>query len=779
MKRTNFVVAAAMVFAASACNSCSDPVQRVGGDTDITDTGITDMCVGATCDGNDDADSDDATMMDAGSDASDCPAARTCASQCCEEGQLCLGDACVTPGIDCDVNQDCPDGEVCEPILGKCIPDPGVECTFQPDFEEFDPEVELAWRAEATTPAPEYDQVMMTPAVADITEDGTPDVVFSSFTGGAYNEESVLRAFDGRTFQPIFDLTDAAKRVSGSASVALGDIDNDLKNEIVAVAPPGQGLIAFDDHTTDWEVMWTSVAFPMSWSGAYLTDLDGDGTVEIVAGRRVLDAETGEVHCANPDIVDVALNSSAADLDDDGILEVVTGAGAFRFVDNGDGTFSCPTYWTMPGGFPAVADFGNFEGGARMYGQADGIPEVVTVSTAATEQIQLLNGQTGERIWAATLPTTDHPYFSDVECQNKTGAGPPTVADFDGDGEPEIAMAGACYYVVYETDGTLLWKHPSQDFSSRVTGSSVFDFEGDGKAEVVYADECFVRVYDGEGNGDGTTEVLFKRSHSSGTTRELPVIVDVDRDYHAEIIMISNDYSNVDDRCRMYWPDYDALGGAERGVLVVEDPRNEWVTTRPVWNQHAYHVTNVCDGLDDSLCPGAAQNLPGVIPPTQEANWKLGFLNNFRQNVQGEGLFDAPDLVVADIDHECGGDSITIAVTVANQGARGVVAGTKVALYFGFQGDEELVTVLETTVDLPPGGRETLTYDWTDAPDVDVEEFSIRAVVDSDDMGAGLHNECIEDNNTLEFEGTCQCMQDSDCDINEFCADGTCVEVPD
>src|SRR5690606_6402913 len=140
---------------------------------------------------------------------------------------------------------------------------------------------------------------------------------------------------------------------------------------------------------------------------------------------------------------------------------------------------------------------------------------------------------TGALLWAATLPTDGHKYYSAIECTTN-GIGPPTIADFDGDGAPEIGAAGACFYVVYDTNGTMLWKHSSQDFSSRVTGSSVFDFQGDGKAEVGYADECFWRVYDGTGNGDGTTNILYKRSHTSGTTRELPVIVDVDGDYHAD-----------------------------------------------------------------------------------------------------------------------------------------------------------------------------------------------------------------------------------------------------
>ena len=80
-------------------------------------------------------------------------------------------------------------------------------------------------------------------------------------------------------------------------------------------------------------------------------------------------------------------------------------------------------------------------------------------------------------------------------------SGPPTVADFDGDGRAEIGTAGANFYVVVDLDcigdpvpdgcdsNGILWKVPNNDCSSRATGSSVFDFEGDGSAEVVYADE--------------------------------------------------------------------------------------------------------------------------------------------------------------------------------------------------------------------------------------------------------------------------------------------------
>jgi hypothetical protein len=771
---------------AAGCGGCEGE-STTGQDQQRDDAGL---CLGDGCADALDTSPDDDTSgsdtgvdsndeEDSGSDADICPPANECAAECCTDGQLCLNDTCVEPGADCTHNLECDGGEICEPTLAKCIPNSGQTCEWRPPTEVFEPKVDLAWRDDANTVEPAYNQVMMTPAVIDITDSGTPDIVFSTFTGGNYNAESVLRAIDGRTYDPIFDLADPAKRVSGSASLAIGDIDSDGRNEIVAVRPGASGLIVFDDHTTDWAIKWETGDFPMSWDGATLVDLDANGTVEVVAANRVYNGTTGELECVASGISASPSNSVAVDLDGDGNQEVVAANGAFKFVADGQGGFDCPVYFTYEGasGFPAVGDFGTFSNGERLFGQFDGKPEIVTVNTSASDQVALSNGQTGELIWSATLPTTGHPHFSDTQCSAATGAGAPTVADFDGDGVPEVATAGACYYLVYETDGSLKWKAPTQDFSSRITGSSVFDFQGDGKAEVVYADECFIYVYDGTGNDDGTTDVLFKRAHTSGTTRELPVVVDVNADYHANIVVISNDYSGVGNRCRTYWPDFDNLGGEERGILVLADEQNRWVSTRPVWNEHAYHVTNVCDGMDDQLCPGRV-NKAGAIPIGKKNNWEISHLNNFRQNVQGSGLFNAPDLVISNIKTTCGGDGLELSLTVANQGSRGVGPGVDIGVWVTIAGNEDYLTTLTTTVDLPPGGRETLTYQWADAPDPAGQTISVRAVADTNEAGDSQHNECVEDNNETVNEARCACEEMSDCNPGEYCTTaGQCLPI--
>ena len=124
--------------------------------------------------------------------------------------------------------------------------------------------------------------------------------------------------------------------------------------------------------------------------------------------------------------------------------------------------------------------------------------------------------------------------------------GPVTIGDFNNDGLPEIGIASAGLFGVYDpkckgyvpgecADKYVLWERWSQDQSSGTTGSSLFDFDGDGQAEAVYADECFTRVYDGK-----TGTVLFSAKRSSTTSIEGPVIADIDNDGSAEILMGSD-----------------------------------------------------------------------------------------------------------------------------------------------------------------------------------------------------------------------------------------------
>ena len=278
--------------------------------------------------------------------------------------------------------------------------------------------------------------------------------------------------------------------------------------------------------------------------------------------------------------------STVANINLDGYPEVVSGKVYYKY--NGNILWSDDS---RSDGFIGVANFDN-----DLYG------EVVVVGNNRV-RVQKHNGVI---LWEALIPgrcstnqeiectIDDYENVCPTTCQ--IGGGPPTIANYDSDPEPEIGIAGAHYYIVFDNDGKILWKQKTKDFSSRVTGSSVFDFNNDGEAEVLYNDEHYFRIYR---SFDG--KVLTEIPNPSGTLYENPVVADVDGDGQAEIVLMANNY---------------AFSGAT-GIRVFEDEYGKWVETRPIWNQHTYHITNVNDD--------------GTIPLSEENNWQVGF-NNFRLN---------------------------------------------------------------------------------------------------------------------------------------------------
>jgi len=286
--------------------------------------------------------------------------------------------------------------------------------------------------------------------------------------------------------------------------------------------------------------------------------------------------------------------------------------------------------------------------------------------------------------------------------------GPPTIADFDNDGQPEIGVAGSGVYMVVEANGNTKWSRSTVDYSSGFTGSAVFDFEGDGAAEVVYADENDVWVFDG---ATGTVKMQESR-HSSATCSEYPAIADVDNDGHAEIIYASGAYS-----------------GSESGVTVIGDESNSWQAARPVWNQHAYAITNV--------------EVDASIPVTPATNW-LDF-NTFRSGdiLAGQGG-SFPDLYV-EIEHVCEElceeDTAIIWYRVGNKGVVDVEVPVIIYIWAVTPTGDNLVDFQTVHPPINAGRLSASTEITLDVSGLDVR--ALKATIDP----AGMAAECDEDNN--------------------------------
>ena len=740
-------------------------------------------------------------------------AAQVCGELCCPGATVCFANACVTPGKLCYSVGDCEPGQYCEPSLGPnagsdggvadggVAPDAGGQvclapppsagrcldlpkrcpdgqpppadgsclpaCEFKPAVGNLNAQQEWRWGEGSVKQYKNHVDVWSTPLVGRLTDtncDGKvneldpPNIVFVS--GNAQGSQcaavapacltGVLRVLDGASGQEIWSLRTPGPGTTGfsALTMALGDVNRDGHIEIVAVDSNAHivlidhtgKLLATSDKPIPEAVTAGVVNTGFGWGGGLaLADMNGDGFPEIAYGRSVFTTKDGKITLlfqgthGRAGGVTRAL-STFSDLDGDGKQELIVGNAAYKF----DGT----DLWynaTSGDGYPAVADF-----------DGDGKPEVAVVT--GNGALNILEGATGKLLAGPfALPGTGN-------------GGPPTIADFDGDGKAEVGVAKAQFYSVTKVDLAapvaadklkLLWKQVNHDFSSSVTGSTVFDFEGDGSAEVIYNDECFLWVYDGK-----TGAVRFATPTNSFTGTEAALVADVDGDGRAEMVMMSNRASPTNWKCNIApWTSPDtalnrpawkppAGQTAWSGITVYGDKANSWVGTRTLWNQHTYHVSNICDDRD-SAC-NANENQYGAIPKQEKTNWTVKWLNNFRQNVQDKGIFDAPDpAITLRVECSSGVEGQTkvmkLRATLRNLGLALLPSGVKIGFFVRETGGDRQLHEVTTTSQLFPGQAVDFVYTTKATDNVTLNStFVAKIIIDPNNK---TFNECRTDNN--------------------------------
>ena len=255
------------------------------------------------------------------------------------------------------------DGDVVESDETNNYGSSAAACVFTAPEAGWNPALEWTWTGSAVLP--DSVKVTMAPVVVDLTADGVPEVVFTTWQGNTEQTDGHLRAVRGSDGAPVFTVTDPLYDLYPLGQLAVGDIDLDGRPEIVGVDEARQHLLAFED---DGAFKWKSPPIESpGWGGPALADLDGNGVPEIVMGRQVLD-NTGALLWTGTagrgaDVRQTVL-SIVADLDMDGAPEVVAGNTAYRA--------SGAIYWSkpsLPDGHNAIGDF-----------DGDAFPEVVLVS---------------------------------------------------------------------------------------------------------------------------------------------------------------------------------------------------------------------------------------------------------------------------------------------------------------------------------------------------------------------------------------------------------------
>lgn len=531
--------------------------------------------------------------------------------------------------IDC-YDQDCTCTGQCDDFYYTTC---NADCFFLPSCDSI--ALGIQWTGQAET------GTYSTLVAGDMDRDGVPEIVTSRVEG---TEIYIIDGATGATKVQIASPT----TLPGGTTPAMADLDNDGFGEFVIVG--NDRLLRCYSHTGT--IQYTSTV-QVGHDGSYnysvpnIADFDHDGFAEVNIGNQVFNGQTGALLAsggpavsagehperktkgfsfAMPVAIDALPDNFCPDCAG---LEIVAGNQVLS-VNLVTGVVAPVVTAPAPftDGYTSIADF-----------DRDGdLDAIVQGKKGAQNTVYCWDIQTGAILRQFQLPTN----WQD-------GASRVNIADLDGDGELEISFVEFPALYALQNDFTLMWSVNAIDPSS-ITCSSVYDFCGDGSADVIYRGVSFLQVIEG-----ATGQVKWQDNCLSATHIENPLVLDVDGDGQTEIVIECGSNGT---------PDFGT-------VVAYEAVGLPGISSRRVWNQHAYFNTNINEDLS---VPRIQQN-PHIVGDSLRVN---SFLNQFFNPT-----FPAPDGGLMTPVITCLGDSIEITFTVCNYGDKALPLQTPVSAYRG------------------------------------------------------------------------------------------------
>ena len=796
----------------------------------------------------------------------------------CAPSMECIGGVCKAITGSCTKSSDCTekDSFCCLSAscgaIGKCMPYEGSVthdemCRFTTKPGVFEAQVQCRWQPPADDQWPKSKKVEMPPIVGHFGNKKGINTTVAVYSFNARGEESsnadvlsVIRFIDPQTCDTLESI-----RVNlahwWNHYPAAADLNDDGYLEFIVVNS-GNKAVAYKWNGSAHEVYWTADTASNGPMAVY--DVNGDGKPEVIAGTTVLNGQTGKAIFKGEGAGYKTFSLGNFDNDPNGYASQLRNDGIYKW-DNAKSKWvqklkisgkkhTAYADFGTPGATAADFDFTHLDGSPEYVFSGGGVLMVYASHQKSDGTLE------AQKVMNVTLLAAADGTAAD--------GGPVTIGDFNNDGLPEIGIASSGYFGVYDpkckayeagkcADKNVLWERWSQDKSSGETGSSLFDFDGDGQTEAVYADECFTRVYDGK-----TGRVLFSTRRSSATSIEAPVIVDVDDDGSAEILMGSDNAKNCyndtsseplkatasgnnavdpihegirctenadcptnacdtsiglctctsDDQCNTQYikgtdgkdkilqqyvcadpihPDvgfmrydasknkrvlvqkrgtrpagasykvcratrkYEDIGAAD--LMILKDRLDRWVSSRNIWNQHAYNIINI---EDNGRTPA---------PKTWLANWAAKLTdktidltgaprpkyNNFRLNSQGEyGAGMAPDITGRfNPGSICGKTSdgrYVISGKLCNRGTKPVADKLPASFFYlnsdGSRGERICTSYTNSTVGVGECDNVGCAIDETQLKAL--ENRAVLMVTNLDEYGFPSTVECNDSNNT-------------------------------
>ena len=414
-------------------------------------------------------------------------------------------------------------------------------------------------------------------SVADLNGDGFADIVSPYWTApdGSAGVAVFLSQPSGTYTIPAKAFAYASAVSGFGARVSIEDIDGDGKLDVVAVAGTDTGGVLLStlkgNGSGGFVPGSSSVATQANAAPFVIADFTGDGRKSILTADGLYFADAGNGSFAAPvqrlsgTTFPIPSNTLAVgDFNGDGKLDVavlgglsnVTGRFVSVFLGRGDGTFSAgPIYSTvLRASELAVTDIDG-DGIADLWvGKADS-----GAYSAGRGTVTLMHFMLGKG---------DGTFTGAPVIESRGSAGSPSfaVADFNGDGKPDLVSLPRAVSGFQTNPSQLLFSPGSASGSlgAPVVAANVSftpsmltrgDFNGDGKIDVVVAG-IKLAVFSGQGNGSFSAEQAYALPATGGNLVNLAV-GDFNGDGRADVVVLMGAQSAASGGAFVYFANAD------------------------------------------------------------------------------------------------------------------------------------------------------------------------------------------------------------------------------